>query len=77
MDGIRGAFARAGLVRPQTGRWLAGVCAGVAAKLGIEPWIVRLLLVVSIVLPGTQVLLYAALWFCMPPQGWVAPMRAS
>ena len=75
MDGIRAAFARAGLSRPQTGRWLAGVCAGVAARLGVDAWIVRLVLVLLLVLPGSPFLIYAVLWFCMPSQGWVGPPR--
>lgn len=75
MDQVRAAFARGGLVRPQTGRWLAGVCAGVAARFGIEAWVVRLLLVALIVLPGSAVVVYAVLWFCMPPVGWVPPAR--
>ena len=75
MDGVRQAFARAGLSRPQTGRWLAGVCAGVAARLDIDAWIVRLVLVALLVLPGSPFLIYAVLWICMPPQGWVPPVR--
>ncbi|MBO0901376.1 PspC domain-containing protein [Cellulomonas sp. zg-ZUI22] len=75
MDGIRGAFARAGLVRPQNGRWLAGVCAGVAARTGIDAWMVRLALLLLTILPGSAVVVYAVLWFCMPPQGWVPPTR--
>jgi len=75
MDGIRAAFARAGLSRPQTGRWLAGVCTGLAARLGVETWVVRLVFVLLLVLPGPSVIVYAGLWFCMPSQGWVAPPR--
>ncbi|MBD7917376.1 PspC domain-containing protein [Cellulomonas sp. Sa3CUA2] len=75
MDGVREAFARAGLSRPYTGRWLAGVCAGVAVRLGIEAWVVRLVLLALLVLPGSPFLIYAILWVCMPPQGWVAPVR--
>ena len=75
MDGVRAAFARAGLVRTYEGRWLAGVCSGVAARLGIEAWVVRLVLLLLLVLPGSPFLVYAVLWICMPPQGWVAPVR--
>lgn len=75
MDEVRGMFARAGLSRPQQGRWLAGVAAGVAARLGIDAWIVRLLLVVLAVAGGSAVLVYALLWFCMPPVGWIPPAR--
>ena len=45
---------------------LGGVCAGLARRYGISKLMVRLGFVVSIVLPGPQVLLYAALWILMP-----------
>ena len=77
MDGIRAAFARAGLVRPQNGRWLAGVCVGVGQRLGVDAWILRLILVLLVVLPGPSVIIYAGLWLCMPPQGWIAPPRTT
>ncbi|QGQ20395.1 PspC domain-containing protein [Cellulomonas sp. JZ18] len=77
MDGIRGAFARAGLVRPYAGRMLAGVCAGVAARAGVDPWVVRLALLLLLVLPGSPFVIYAALWICMPAQGWVPPARTG
>lgn len=75
METVRETFARAGLVRPQAGRWLAGVCAGVAGRLGIDAWIVRLLLILLLVMGGSSILIYAVLWLCMPPQGWVPPVR--
>ncbi|WP_136518410.1 MULTISPECIES: PspC domain-containing protein [Cellulomonas] len=77
MDGIRGAFARAGLVRPYAGRLLAGVCAGVAARAGVDAWLVRLVLLLLLVLPGSPFLIYAVLWICMPAQGWVPPARTT
>lgn len=44
---------------------IAGVCQGLAEKLEIEPWIVRLALLISVVFYGTGLLLYllAALIF--------------
>lgn len=75
MDELRATFARAGLVRPQQGRWLAGVAAGVAARVGIDAWILRLVLVVLSVMGGSAVLLYIGLWICMPPAGWIPPAR--
>lgn len=75
MDQVRETFARAGLSRPQTGRWLAGVCTGLAARLGVDPWIPRLAFVLLTVMGGSSLLVYAVLWFCMPPQGWIAPPR--
>ncbi|MBA2566533.1 MAG: PspC domain-containing protein [Thermoleophilaceae bacterium] len=67
--GVRGALARAGLIRPAHGKVIAGVAAGLARRLGVSPWLVRGVFVVSILLPGPQFLVYAALWIAMPRQG--------
>lgn len=54
------------LTRPRRGRLLAGVCAGLARRFGVSPSLVRILFVISCVLPGPQVLAYVALWILMP-----------
>jgi phage shock protein C len=54
------------LVRPRRGRWIAGVCAGLARRFGLEPWQVRLLFLLSCLLPGPQILLYIVLWIAIP-----------
>jgi phage shock protein PspC (stress-responsive transcriptional regulator) len=54
------------LVRPRHGRVLGGVCAGIARRFGLSTTLVRVLFVVSVVLPGPQFLLYIALWIFMP-----------
>ena len=54
------------LSRPRRGKVIAGVCAGIARRLGVSASLVRLVFVVSLVLPGPQVLLYAALWILLP-----------
>jgi phage shock protein PspC (stress-responsive transcriptional regulator) len=56
------------LVRPHSGRVLGGVCAGLARRFGTSPWLVRVIFMISVVLPGPQVLLYAALWVLMPSE---------
>ena len=66
MSGTRAWFREQGLTRPRSGRWIAGVCAGVARRFGINPLIVRLLVVASVFLPGPQVIAYVALWILMP-----------
>ena len=58
-----------GLVRPRSGRVLAGVCAALARRFGLSTTLVRALFVASIVLPGTQVLVYAILWLLIPEEG--------
>ncbi|MEU6205624.1 PspC domain-containing protein [Micromonospora musae] len=54
------------LVRPRQGRMLAGVCAGLAQRFGMSAGMVRLLFLLSLLLPGTQVIVYLVLWLLMP-----------
>jgi phage shock protein PspC (stress-responsive transcriptional regulator) len=54
------------LTRPRNDRWIAGVCAGLARRFGWSPGMVRLLFLVSCLLPGPQVLIYIVLWVLMP-----------
>jgi phage shock protein PspC (stress-responsive transcriptional regulator) len=54
------------LTRPQHGKVIAGVCAGLAERFGMSPGVVRLLFVVSCLLPGPQFIIYLALWVVMP-----------
>lgn len=55
-----------GLVRPRKGKIIAGVCAALAQRFGWSVTTVRLLFVLSCLLPGPQVLLYLALWVVIP-----------
>ncbi len=67
MTDIHDGFRRQGLVRPREGRILAGVCAGLGRRFGLEPWAARLLFVlVLFVVPGSQLLIYPVLWILMP-----------
>jgi phage shock protein PspC (stress-responsive transcriptional regulator) len=69
MGTIHDSMARQGLVRPVEGRLLAGVCAGLARRLGISPFAARLLFVFAlVVLPGSQLLIYPVLWILMPDE---------
>ncbi len=78
MDDIRSAFARQGLVRSSDSGILGGVCAGVGRRLGLTPWIARLFFVVLLmVLPGSQLLVYPVLWFVMPADDSVVATVAS
>lgn len=59
-----------GLVRTnRTDRVLAGVCGGLARRFGVDSKLVRILFVVSCLLPGPQFLIYAALWIIMSSEG--------
>jgi len=56
------------LVRPRGGRIIAGVCAALARRFDMKPWQVRLVFVLSCLLPGPQFLLYVALWIILPSE---------
>lgn len=58
-----------GLIRPRHGKMVAGVAAGLARRYGISPALVRILFLVSMILPGPQILAYLALWIIMPKEG--------
>ena len=62
------ARCMATLMRPRNGKIIAGVCAALANRFGISAFLVRLIFVLSIVLPGPQVLLYLILWIVFPKQ---------
>ncbi|MFP7834530.1 PspC domain-containing protein [Marisediminicola sp. LYQ134] len=55
-----------GLDLPRRPGWIGGVCAGIAERLGIDPIIVRGIVVVLAVLGGPALLLYAAAWLLLP-----------
>jgi phage shock protein PspC (stress-responsive transcriptional regulator) len=54
------------LTRPRQGAIIAGVCAGLAERFGISPFVVRTLFVLSCLLPGPQFVIYLVLWVIMP-----------
>jgi len=54
------------LKRSQTDRMLAGVCAGIAKYLEVDPTIIRLVWVMCIFLAGTGVLAYLICWIVIP-----------
>ena len=69
MNDIHQNFARQGLIRPREGRVLGGVLAGLGQRFGLQPWTTRLLFVlVLMVLPGSQILIYPVLWVLMPSE---------
>lgn len=69
MTDIRATFAQQGLVRPRDSKVLGGVCAGIGRRFGLTPWISRLLFVMLLmVVPGSQLLVYPLLWVLMPAE---------
>ena len=61
-------MARRRLVRPRRGRWIAGVCAGIAERFDTSPLLVRVLFVASTIIPGPQFVVYIALWIFIPSE---------
>ena len=56
------------LVRPRRGRMVAGVCAGLARRFGIRSSTMRVIFVLSCLIPGPQFLVYIALWVLVPEE---------
>ncbi|GGV02982.1 PspC domain-containing protein [Streptomyces spectabilis] len=57
------------LVRPADGRMIGGVCAALARRFGTSATTMRVIFVLSCLLPGPQFLLYIALWVLLPKEG--------
>ncbi len=69
MNDIRQSFAQHGLVRSRDHRVLGGVLAGLGRRFGLAPWTTRLLFVLLLlVIPGSQLLVYPILWILMPSE---------
>ena len=62
------AGVMATLTRPRRGKMIAGVCAALADRFGLSPFLVRVIFVASLLLPGPQVLLYVVLWVLFPKE---------
>ena len=56
------------LVRPRKGRVIAGVCAGLARRFDMSPTTVRLLFLISCILPGPQFIAYLVMWLVIPSE---------
>lgn len=73
------------LVRLREGRIIAGVGAGVARHLNVDPWLVRIVLLVLVAVGGVGLLLYLAGWALLSEEGasrsaaetWLAGLKGS
>lgn len=54
------------LARRMDDRWIAGVCSGLARRFGLSSGSMRLIFLLSCLLPGPQILIYLALWMLLP-----------
>ena len=64
-------------VRPREGRMLAGVCAGIAARWGLDVTLVRISAVVLTLLSGVGLVVYVAAWLLTPSVDRPAPLAAD
>ncbi len=60
------SLAARGLRRSSQHRKVAGVCAGLARTLGIDPLLVRIVTVLLVIFGGGGILFYAAAWLLLP-----------
>lgn len=56
------------LTRPRTGRVIGGVCAAIAHRFGWNVSVVRLLTVLSLFIPGPQLVFYLIAWVVIPTE---------
>lgn len=65
------------LRRPRTGRVIGGVCAALARRFGWDVTLVRVLTVVSLLLPGPQLLIYVIAWIVIPGESDTGTIPAT
>ncbi|HEX4156628.1 MAG TPA: PspC domain-containing protein [Acidobacteriaceae bacterium] len=66
------------LERPQYGRMIAGVCAGLAQRYGWDVVVVRLVVVLIVLFGcGTPLIAYLIAWIVMPNGPYVMPQTTT
>ncbi|MEX0666839.1 MAG: PspC domain-containing protein, partial [Acidimicrobiia bacterium] len=65
----RSVHSTSELRRPKEGRMVAGVAAGIADRVGVDRWVIRLAFLVLSFGGGSGILLYIAAWLLMPEAG--------
>ena len=77
-DDVWDTARRTGVRRPRDDRWVGGVCSGLARRLGIDPVLVRVLLVATVLLGGIGLVAYALALVLLPDHdGSIELERAS
>jgi phage shock protein C len=64
-----GGFGSKRLERKLQGRWLAGVCAGLADYLGVDANLIRVIVAVLVLFGGFGALVYVMAWALVPEEG--------
>ena len=68
LDGFYDALRRPGVMRASSGRWFAGVSAGIARWLGVDALVVRAAFILFSIFFGMGLALYLVLWLLMPDE---------
>lgn len=77
MTKIQSTFAHHGFIRSSRDGLLGGVCAGVGRRFGLTPWTARVLFMLLLLVPGSQLLVYPVLWLLMPAEESVTTPAAT
>ncbi len=59
------------LYRSRNDRWLGGVCGGLATYFDVDTTLVRLIAIVTILLPGPSIIAYLIAWVIVPVEPWI------
>jgi phage shock protein C len=70
---VGGVAARKRLMRPREGRKIAGVCAGLAEYLDLDPTLIRLVWLIVVIFAGAGIIAYIIGWILMPEE----PLRSA
>jgi phage shock protein C len=65
------------LMRPQEGRMIAGVCAGLAQHYGWDVSLTRILLVLAVLCTGLPLVAYLIAWIVIPNAPYMMVMPAA
>lgn len=66
---MNGASGGKRLERKLSGRWLAGVCAGLADYSGLDPSLIRVIFAVLTLFGGAGAIAYVLAWALVPEEG--------
>lgn len=77
LDGLYDSLRRLGIARAADGRWFAGVAAGVARRLGIDPLVVRAGFILLGMVFGIGLSLYFLLWLFLPDERGRIPLEQA
>jgi phage shock protein C len=65
------------MVRSTSNKMIAGVCAGLAEYLDLDPSLVRIIFVVLALFGGTTLIIYPIMWIILPEGPSIAGMDGS